>query len=207
MSVLERLAVEVGVNERTLRRAVSIGLIDAQRPSSRRMVLSDSEVRWVRSRWPIVSALVAALRTEPNVGLAVLFGSVARDADAVPGSDVDILIELRRPLPGALAALHTRLEGALGCDVELVPMRSAERDPHLLAEILRDGRPLVDRGGLWPTLQAKRASTQARAEQEGRSLQTDALAAIGYFQRLAAERPASVGALSESRAVGHAGSH
>ncbi|HEX5853038.1 MAG TPA: nucleotidyltransferase domain-containing protein [Solirubrobacteraceae bacterium] len=190
MSALERLAVEVGVNERTLRRAVGLELIHAQRPSSRRLVLSDSEVAWVRSRWPVVSVLLAALRTEPNVELAVLFGSVAREADATDGSDIDILIELRRPLPGALEALHARLAGALGSDVELVPMRSAERDPHLLAEILRDGRPLVDRGDLWPVLQEKRASTQARARQEGRTLQTEARAAVGYFQRLATERAA-----------------
>jgi predicted nucleotidyltransferase len=192
MSVLGQLAGEVGVNERTLRRATSLGLIRAQRPSSRRLVLSESEVAWVRSRWPVVSTLLSALRTEPNVELAVLFGSVARDADAADGSDIDLLIELRRPMPGALESLHRRLVGDLRSDVELVPMRSAKRDPHLMAEILRDGRPLVDRGDLWPSLQAKRSSTRARAKQEGRTLQTEARAAIGYFQKLAAERAAPV---------------
>ncbi len=190
MNVLERLAAEVGVSERTLRRAASVGLIHAERPSSRRIVLSESEVGWVRSRWPVVSGLLAALRTEPNVELAVLFGSVARDAEAADGSDIDILVEPRRQFPGALDALHTRIADALGSDVELVPMRSAERDPHLLAEILRDGRPLVDRGDLWPALQKERISTQARARQEGKTLQAEARAAIGYFQRLAAERGA-----------------
>ena len=190
MSALERLAGEVGVNERTLRRAVSLGLIHAQRPSSRRLVLADSEVAWVRSRWPMVRTLLSALRTEPNVELAVIFGSAARDADAAYGSDVDLLIELRRPMPGALASLHTRLAGDLQSDVELVPMRSAKGDPHLMSEILRDGRPLVDRGNLWPSLQAKSSAAEASARQEGRTLQTEARAAIGYFQRLAAERAA-----------------
>jgi predicted nucleotidyltransferase len=153
-------------------------------------VLSASEVGWVRSRWPVVSALLAALRTEPNVELAVLFGSAARDADAPEGSDIDIAVELRRSSPGVLDGLHTRIADALGSNVELVPMRSAERDPHLLTEILRDGRPLVDRGDLWMGLQERRVSTQARARQEERTLQTEARAAIGYFQRLAAERAA-----------------
>jgi len=130
------------------------------------------------------------LRTEPNVELAVLFGSVARDADAADGSDIDLLIELRRPMPGALASLHSRLTGDLGSDVELVPMRSAKRDPHLMAEVLRDGRPLVDRGALWPSLRAESAAAQASARREGRTLQTEARTAIGYFQRLAAERAA-----------------
>jgi predicted nucleotidyltransferase len=190
-SVLERLANEVGVNERTLRRAVSGGLIHARRPSSRRLDLPDSETAWVRHNWPLVRRLLAVLRTEPNVELAVLFGSVARGADVEDASDVDLLVELRRPSPGALEELRGRLDKRLRSDVQLVPLQAALRNPRLLSEVLRDGRPLVDRGYVWTRLQAERERTQVQADRAGRKLREEARAAVGYFQRLAAERTSS----------------
>ena len=55
-----------------------------------------------------------------GAGSLSLFGSVARD-EARPDSDVDILIELSRPMGlFGLAAIHLRLEEILGCRVELV---------------------------------------------------------------------------------------
>lgn len=192
---LEQLACDVGVNERTLRRAVGNGLIRAQRPSSRRLSLSDRETVWVRSHWALISQLLAALRTEPNIELAVLFGSVARGTDVSDVSDVDLLVELRHSTPGALEALRLRMGEGLRPDVQLVPVRAARRDPHLLAEVLRDGRPLVDRGKAWPLLQAEREQTQVQADSAGRELREEARGAVGYFQRLAAERtPLSTGA-------------
>ncbi|HSZ12945.1 MAG TPA: nucleotidyltransferase domain-containing protein [Solirubrobacteraceae bacterium] len=194
--LLEQLAGEVGVHERTLRRATAGGLIRAHRPSSRRLSLSEQEMAWVRSRWPVVSRLLAALRTEPNVELAVLFGSVARGTDVQGVSDVDLLIDLRRPAPGALEALRQRLEEQLHATIELIPLKAALRDPGLLSEILRDGRPLVDRGEIWPGLWTQRARTRAQADRADLKLHEQARAAVGYFQRLAAERaqPPAAGA-------------
>lgn len=200
--LLEELARDVGVHERTLRRAVGGGLIHARRPSSRRLALTDREIDWVRSHWPLVSQLLAALRTEPNVELGVLFGSVARGAEVTGVSDIDLLVGLRRPSPGALEALRARLEERLQARVELVPLKAALREPGLLSDILRDGRPLVDRAGTWPALQAQRRETQVRADRAARELHEEARAAVGYFQRLAAEpsRPpiAALGAWVES---------
>jgi len=187
---LEQLACELGVHERTLRRAVAGGLIRGRRQSSRRLSLSEREMAWVRSHWPLIRQLLAALRTEPNVELAVLFGSIARGTDVQDLSDVDLLIELRRPSPGALEALRDRLENRLTLRVQLVPLQVAERNPHLLAEVLRDGRLLVDRGHVWPRLQAQQEQTQAQADREGRRLSEEAHEAVGYFRRLAAERSA-----------------
>lgn len=193
-SVLDQLASEVGVHERTLRRAAGSGLIRARRPSSRRLLLSEEEGTWVRSHWALTSRLLAALRTEPNLELAVLFGSVARGDDVAGVSDVDLLVELRSPSPGAIEALRRRLSAHLEPTVQLVPLQAARRDPRLLVEILRDGRPLVDRSRLWPALRAHAGQTHARAEEAGRELQEGAGAAVGYFQRLAATRAqASVG--------------
>jgi predicted nucleotidyltransferase len=188
---LGQLASEVGVHERTLRRAVGGGSIRARRPSSRRLLLSEDEGAWVRSHWPLVGRLLAALRTEPNLELAVLFGSVARGDDVVGVSDVDLLVELRRPYPGAIEAMRERLDRRVGPTVQLVPLQTARRDPRLLAEILRDGRPLVDRSRLWPSLQAQTGQARARAEELESELREDAGAAVGYFQRLAAARAQS----------------
>ena len=105
-------------------------------------------------------------------------------------SDVDLLVKLRRSSPGALDALRQRLGERLQADVDLVPLEAARRDPILLSEVLRDGRPLVDRGGMWPDLQAQRDRTQVQADHSGRELQQDAREALSYFQRLAAEQTA-----------------
>ncbi|MGA2454928.1 MAG: nucleotidyltransferase domain-containing protein [Solirubrobacteraceae bacterium] len=188
MSLLEELAREVGVHERTLRRAVGGGLIHARRPSSHRLFLSEQEATWIRSYWPLVGQLRAALRTEPNVELGVLFGSVARGENVKGISDIDLLVELRQPAPGALEALRQRLERRLDTNVELVPLQAALRDSRLLSEVLRDGRPLVDREGIWPGLQAQRDQVQVQADIAGRELGREARAALGYFQQLAAER-------------------
>jgi predicted nucleotidyltransferase len=192
--VLERLACEVGVQERTLRRAVGSGLIHARRPSARRLTLPDSEAAWVRSHWPLVGQLLAVLRTEPNLQLAVLFGSVARGDDVQGASDVDLLVELRRSDAAALHALRRRLSERVGREVQLVPLQAARRDPHLLAEVLRDGRPLVDRGQTWAQLQAQREQTQKQAASAGRELRDEAHAALDYFGRLAGQRaPSALG--------------
>lgn len=187
-SVLEQLAREVGVHERTLRRAVGSGLIRARRPSARQLLLSDPEATWIRSHWPLVGELLAALRTEPNLELVVLFGSVARGDDMPDTSDIDLLVELRRSYPGALETLRGRLSERLQRAVQLVPLQATQRSPHLRAEVLRDGRPLVDRARLWPQLQARAGQAQGQAARAGRELHEEAQAALGYFQRLATAR-------------------
>lgn len=65
-----------------------------------------------------------------------LFGSVAR-GDERPDSDVDILVELRRPAGYlALARLQLRLEELLGRKVDLVPRSSLK--PQLAERILSE---------------------------------------------------------------------
>ena len=189
--VLKRLADEVGVSERTLRRGVGSELIRARRPSSRQLVVSGDEATWIRRHWSLVGRLRGALRTEPNVELAVLFGSAARGDDLAGISDVDLLVELRRPFPGALEGLRLRLDRQLPAEVQLVPLEGARRNPRLLAEVLRDGRPLVDRGGSWPRLQAQARQARAEVDRLVDELHAESQAALGYFQSLAAARDRS----------------
>jgi predicted nucleotidyltransferase len=189
--VLKQLADEVGTSERTLRRGVAGELIRAQRLSSRRLLLSEQEATWVRLHWPLIAQLRAALRTEPNLELAVLFGSAARGEDVAGISDWDLLVGLRRSFPSALEALRLRLSRQLPVEIQLVPLEAARRNPSLLSEVLRDGRPLVDRELVWPDLQAQANRTQAQADQLGGELHEEARAALGYFQELAAARARS----------------
>jgi len=68
-----------------------------------------------------------------------LFGSVARD-EASPGSDVDLLVEFDRPVGYFhLFDVQDRLEGFLGCKVDLVTFGGLrpELRPNVLAEAVR----------------------------------------------------------------------
>lgn len=95
---------------------------------------------------------------ERNVRLAVLFGSAAR-GEVGEGSDVDLLVSLARTPPLYRAQLSARLSRALDREVDVISLeQTREREPVLLDEILREGRPIVDRDAIWPVLIADRAT-------------------------------------------------
>ena len=121
-----------------------------------------SERRYVRRSWPLVAALKAALRTEPNVRFALLYGSAATGEDT-PDSDVDVLVSLRDPDLSKLIALEGRLSERIGRDVEVVRLEDAERDPVFFALAFEPGRVLVDRAGISPRMR-RRAARLARDE-------------------------------------------
>jgi len=163
MTVLHELASDVGAAERTLRRAVNDGAIRGGRLSPKRVRVAAAEQEWVRRRWPMVATSRAALRTQKDVRLAVLFGSMAR-MDGGEGSDIDVLVELRRPDPVRLAALEELLGQAAGRRVQMVRVSDARRLPSLLVSAARDGRVLADRDGVWPRLLAEARRTEAELE-------------------------------------------
>lgn len=181
-SPLAELAREVGADERTLRRAVNQGTLRATRPSPRKLDLPLSERRYVRQSWPLIAALRAALRTEPNVRFALLYGSAATGEDT-PDSDVDVLVSLRDPDLFKLIALERRLSERVGREAELVRLEDAERDPVFFTLALERGRTLVDRVGVGPSLR-RRAARLAREEprREARRART----AIGRIRELCA---------------------
>jgi predicted nucleotidyltransferase len=96
------------VPERTLRRAAAEGLIHGERTSPRRFRTSMREEAYLRAHWPLLRGLRDALRTEPNVRLAVLFGSRAVGT-ATARSDVNLLA-LADPSADRVAELGGRLE-------------------------------------------------------------------------------------------------
>lgn len=177
MNSLQPLAEDVGVSERTLRRAANQGTLRARRPSPRRLDLPLGEREYIRRSWPLLASLKAALRTEPNVRFALLFGSAARGADG-PASDLDLLVEMRDESFPRLAALGEKLEALLGRRVDLVLLEDASRYPPLLAEAVTEGRVLVDRAGRWPELHAAAGSLAKQARQSDRRRTREALAGI-----------------------------
>lgn len=176
MDSLRSLALDLGVPERTLRRAAVEGLVRGERASPHKFHTTAREREYLRRQWPLLSGLRALLRTEPNVRFAALYGSEALGT-AGPGSDVDLLVALRRGDMARLADLSGRLSRALDRDVQTVRLSDAWGSPTLLADVLSQGRVLVDRDQTWPRLQ-RSARRIAREAQAAPSLE-DAIDALG----------------------------
>jgi len=156
------LAMELQADERSLRRAVEVGVLRFQRPSPRRIEISEAEKDYLRSHWSTLSALRAALRTEPNVRTAVLFGSVARGTETEE-SDLDLLVKFDDDSIAAAAGLEARLGLRLGREIQVVRWAEAKAKPTFLLTILEEGRPLVDRDGSWARVGGHRGRLRKQA--------------------------------------------
>jgi predicted nucleotidyltransferase len=162
---LAESAERLGCNERTLRRYVNEGLLRGRHLRGSGLELSHAEQAYLDRHWELLSRLRAALRTERSVGLAVLFGSSAV-GEARPDSDVDLLIAHDSPTAGALAGVQLRLGRTLERPVDVVGLEQANAMPTLLADVLAEGRVLIDRGCLWKSLCARQGEVLAAAELE-----------------------------------------
>jgi len=170
------------VNERTLRRALNQGTLRAVRPTPRALALPLTERHYVRRSWPLIAALRAALRTEQNVRFALLFGSAATGTDT-PASDVDIVVDLRDLSLERVVDLSAKLTMTIGRRVDVIRIQDAETDPLFFADVVTDGRVLVDREGLWPRLRRRKAGLR----RDGHKQEADrARAALAGVDRLLA---------------------
>ena len=177
MTGLQMLAREVGVNERTLRRAVNQGTLRAVRPTPRTLQLPLAERRYVRRSWSLLASLRAALRTEHNVRFALLFGSAATGTDT-RGSDVDVLVDLRDPSLDRVVNLSAKLTAAVGRHVDVIRFQDAQGDPLFLADVVTDGRVLVDREGRWPRLRGRERGLRRQGGKQEADRTKAALAGI-----------------------------
>jgi predicted nucleotidyltransferase len=173
---LLRSAEKLGCSERTLRRYVSDGLLRGRRVG-RQLELSRAEEEYLGLHWELLSGLRVALRTEPAIRLAVLFGSTAIGEDD-DRSDVDLLVVHRNPKPLVLVGVRLRLRRAVGRSVDVIGLDDAETMPTLLADVLSEGRVLIDRDGLWVPLCERRADISMAAEREDREVAARAWAAV-----------------------------
>jgi predicted nucleotidyltransferase len=175
--VLGEWADELGCSERTLRRYINGGMLSGRRLVRGQLELSEREAHYLRGHWGLLSKLKGSLRTEREVRLAVLFGSSATGEDT-PASDVDLLIVLRGVEWAAQTKLKRRLRRALGTPVDIVTLEQAEAMPSLLADVLREGRVLIDRDDLWGGLQQRRDEILAAGGRADELTMTRAHAAV-----------------------------
>lgn len=184
MGTVSQLAAELDAPERTLRRAVALGAVRSRRLSARRLRLVDGEPEYLRDHWGLLSELRAAFRTEPQVRLAVLFGSMARGDDDI-SSDVDLLVNFREEEPLDRLRLAIRLERRIGREVDVANLNRAERrDPFFLLQALDEGRVMVDRDGEWPSLLDRRPAIYKRAMRSYRRQMKSAAAALDSLTKV-----------------------
>lgn len=181
---LQELAQSLHVNERTLRRAWALGTVRGERVTPYKLRVPVDERVYLRRHWSTISRLRSALRTEPNVSLAVLFGSIARGDDDEE-SDVDLLVGFREPELGKGAKLAGRLSKHIDVQLDVIPLERALRRASFMVEILRDGRVLVDRDGRWSELSAQGPSFEAQAREHRRIVAKRAQQAVEMFARKA----------------------
>jgi predicted nucleotidyltransferase len=164
---LAETAATLHCDERTLRRYAGLGLLRAKRGKRQELRLPYSEEAYLRTHWELLHGLRGTLRTQPSVRLAVLFGSAATGEDR-PDSDVDLLIEHSSGDLEQIVELQRRLRADTGQPIHIVSLEDARRSPMLLADVLREGRAIVDRGGTWQRLGEEREWVlhQAAVEEE-----------------------------------------
>ncbi|MBA3865587.1 MAG: nucleotidyltransferase domain-containing protein [Solirubrobacterales bacterium] len=177
MTELELLANQIGVNERTLRRAFNEGTLRAKRPTPRKMKFGATEKRYLRRSWKLLAALREALRTEQNVRFAFLFGSAARGDDS-EGSDVDLIVEMRDSSLVRIVDLELKLEELLERRVDVLTLEDAGTNPVLLAEAVAEGRTIVDREERWAQLGSEAEAMDRRARRHLRKRSRSALTGI-----------------------------
>lgn len=170
-------AASLGCSERTLRRYVNAGALRGRRVTPKGLEISHEEERYLQSHWTLLTTLNRALRTERDVRLAVLFGSTAVGEDG-SDSDVDVLVSHRRSGALPLAGLASRLGRALGKRAHVVGFEQARMSPSLLADIVEEGRPLLDRDGVWPGVLVERDKILACAAAEEQAIAARAAQAI-----------------------------
>lgn len=90
----------------------------------------------------LLARLAAAARQQPEIALAVVFGSLAR-GEAGAQSDVDVAIDLACADASRRGAIEAELGRAAGREIDLVDLDGAP--PQLRFEIARDGRLLYER--------------------------------------------------------------
>ncbi len=182
MTEFTSLAEEVGVSERTLRRAAQEGALHANWSSPRRIQISAAEKSYVRRSWKLFSRLREVLRTEKNLAFAALIGSTARGEDHA-GSDVDLIVGLREPGFDQLLRLELKLEDALDRRTDLLALEQAHSKPELMAELVAEGRVVIDRENLWSELRAQAPALLRTAERSERSRRREALAGIDRIRK------------------------
>ena len=146
------------------------------------MELPWDEQRYAETHWSLLRQLRAASRTEPSVRLAVLFGSVATGEDGAD-SDIDLLVAFDRPGGLARSALPRAFAAWSAAPVHVVTLAQARARPSLLADVLDEGRVLIDRDDLWASLADERDEILRHAARDEAATASRANAAVEQARR------------------------
>jgi predicted nucleotidyltransferase len=174
---LAETAAALHCDERTLRRYAGQGLLRGERRERGELRLPYGEERYLKQHWTLLNGLRRALRTEHRVRLAVLFGSTAI-GDDLPTSDVDLLISHSTGDLEQVVELRRRLQERIDRPIHLVLIEDAERSPMLLADVLIEGRVIIDRDGDWRKLERRRRSLLRQAAKEEQATYVAAAKAV-----------------------------
>jgi predicted nucleotidyltransferase len=159
------LAHDLGTTDRTLRRLAGVGAIGPGSAGGGLRKTLSREESYLRTHWDLLRGLREALRTEPRVVAALLFGSTAR-GDDTPSSDVDLVVALDGdPTLRDLHQLSTRVSRKVGRVVDLFYLDDLLAEPDRLGPIVDEGRPVVDRALVWPRMRLQsRKWSRSRAK-------------------------------------------
>ncbi len=184
VGVLASLARDLGVDEGSVRLAAAGGTLRLRSGGSRLVDLEVGEREYLLRHWGLLSALISVLEVECDVCLAVLFGSVAR-GDEDEGSDVDLVVGMHDVSLARMGRLRRRLRDATDRTVHLVLMSAVTDSPSLMADVVQDGRVLLDRAGAWPAMKDQEGALREVAEARLRDAEARARAVFAYYARLA----------------------
>lgn len=177
MQGLREVSAIIGSDERTLRRAVARGAVRGTRRGNRTKI-SDEEQEYLREHWRLIGGLQRAFRTEPNVRLAVLYGSAAR-GDDLEDSDIDLLVAFHHEEGADTVRLATALRRRLGRDVDVVSLARIEnRTPLLLLQVINEGRVIADRDGAWAEVRGRKGAVRQRARRARHAQRDRTVAAL-----------------------------
>lgn len=132
------------IARRTLSRAAANGSIRAKGGRGHPYIVSEDEAQYLKDYWPVLSSLREALRCEPVVQEAVLFGSYAT-GHAHAASDLDLMVDIKNASGVQMLHLKNRLEKRLGKFVDLYLFSDLQQNYKILEEIGKTGRPLINR--------------------------------------------------------------
>jgi hypothetical protein len=102
-----------------------------------------------------------------------------RPTRAVPSPTTTLCLTTDRdPRLERIVELSAKLTAATGRRVDVVRLEDAQTEPSFLAEVIADGRVLVDRVELWPRLRSREPSLRATSRRTEAQRKAAALAGI-----------------------------
>lgn len=162
-TTVNQLSSLLGGDQRRLRRSLSQGVIRAERPSPRKLTLDEEELDYLKVHWQLIEQLRRTLRTEPNVRLAAIFGSVARGQER-PDSDLDLLVAVRHYSHEGHWRLAEKVERISGRKVDIIYLDNPKDNPLFFNQVLADARLIIDRDGRWDYLMSQQEELSSLAD-------------------------------------------